>query len=108
MFKHILEISIKEWFDKINGNSYFSSRVYYDDELILVLPFQYGYGEHGIGQSFKKIMGDNLIRGAKSWQKRQNSNFIRYPNFCDDKKIKLITHKTENCLKRDVMSWGTK
>jgi len=35
----------KEWFDKINGNSYFSTQI--EDikkDIIYKLPFQYGYG----------------------------------------------------------------
>lgn len=42
-YNHILEVSAKEWFDKVNGNSY-----------------------------------------------------------CEQNKIKLISHKQENCLKREL------
>lgn len=35
------------WFDKRNGNSYFSARVYdLKMKLLFVCPFQYGYGSH--------------------------------------------------------------
>lgn len=37
----------KEWFDKINGNSYFSSQVEdIERDIIYKFPFQYGYGSH--------------------------------------------------------------
>jgi hypothetical protein len=43
--KNIAEI--KTWFDRINGNSYFSARIYdLDMNLLKVVPFQYGYGSH--------------------------------------------------------------
>ena len=43
--KYIAEI--KKWFDKKNGNSYFSARIYdLDMNLLKVVPFQYGYGSH--------------------------------------------------------------
>ena len=35
----------KGWFDKVNGNSYFSARVYVDGEEVARLPFQYGYSD---------------------------------------------------------------
>lgn len=35
-----------EWFDKVNGNTYFSARVYVDGSEVARLPFQYGYGSH--------------------------------------------------------------
>ena len=35
----------KEWRDKVNGNSYFSSVVEdLEGNIVLKLPFQYGYG----------------------------------------------------------------
>jgi hypothetical protein len=36
-------IEAREWFDKVNGNSYFAGRVELDGELVAYLPFQYGY-----------------------------------------------------------------
>lgn len=39
-----LFIEGKTWFDKVNGNSYFSCRIHIDGKLAMVLPFQYGYG----------------------------------------------------------------
>ena len=34
----------KEWHDKINGNSYFSTRIEdVEKDLMYILPFQYGY-----------------------------------------------------------------
>lgn len=40
-----LFIEGREWYDKINGNSYFSARIWVDGEVVGVLPFQYGYGD---------------------------------------------------------------
>ena len=35
----------KEWFDKVNGNTYFSAKVYLGEDLIMSIPYQYGYSE---------------------------------------------------------------
>ena len=44
-----IDIHAKEWFDKVNGNSYFAGviTVNYgkDSEMTFKMPFQYGYGE---------------------------------------------------------------
>jgi len=44
-----IDIQAKEWFDKVNGNSYFAAKITVNycmnDECTLIVPFQYGYGE---------------------------------------------------------------
>ena len=44
-----LDINAREWFDKVNGNSYFSAQIVVDYDLPTYkkyfLPFQYGYGD---------------------------------------------------------------
>ena len=39
-------IECREWFDKVNGNSYFSARVWVNGKWEITLPFQYGYEDH--------------------------------------------------------------
>lgn len=39
-------IEAREWTDTTYGNSYFSARIWVDGEIVSVLPFQYGYGDH--------------------------------------------------------------
>jgi len=36
-------VAIRSWFDKINGNSYFTGRIWGSDEMVAI-PFQYGHG----------------------------------------------------------------
>lgn len=44
-----LDVNAKEWFDRINGNSYFSAEIVVnygmEDSQTIKLPFQYGYGD---------------------------------------------------------------
>lgn len=46
----VIEMMGKRWFDKINGNTYFHAvcNILHTDKTIetLVVPFQYGYGNH--------------------------------------------------------------
>lgn len=47
-----IDIQAYEWFDKVNGNSYFAAIVTTNfglsDKKQVKLPFQYGYGDHYI------------------------------------------------------------
>ena len=44
-----IKITIRRWFDKVNGNSYWSARIVVPSvkgERWLTIPFSYGYGSH--------------------------------------------------------------
>ena len=48
----------KEWRDKVNGNSYFSSVVEdLEGNIVLKLPFQYGYGSQSEYEIEKLLSG---------------------------------------------------
>ena len=90
------EVSVKvyEWVDKVNGNSYFSARVWIEGALAETLPFHYGYGENGIETAINKAFPD----------KRASQAYWRY---CKDNNITLLYSK-ETKLKREVKKWGEK
>jgi len=91
-----IDINAKEWFDKVNGNSYFSCEIVINyrlkDQVTLKLPFQYGYGEQYEYEALKKIKEELKIKSdiASMWR------------FCDENKIVLRSNKQENCLKKDL------
>jgi len=51
-----LFIECREWFDKVNGNTYFSARIWVDGGQVAILPFQYGYGDQFIYEAQKKLL----------------------------------------------------
>lgn len=57
-----IDIQAKEWFDKVNGNSYFAGLVTVNygmsDAKEFVMPFQYGYG------SSYEYMGLSIVKEA--------------------------------------------
>lgn len=99
-YKHILEVNAREWFDKSAGNSYFSAVIILDDEIIAELPFQYGYGDHYLDMASEKLDKLGVIDNP-----RKGQNEMRLPlwSYCRDNNIKLIAHKRENCLKKELM-----
>jgi hypothetical protein len=54
-----IDVSCKEWFDKVNGNSYFSAQVTLnhgmEDEVTYKIPFQYGYGDQYRHEALDKV-----------------------------------------------------
>lgn len=94
-----LEIHGKEWFDRVNGNSYNSVQVFVNEGMknafSFSIPFQYGYGNY-----FEQSAIEHLVKiGALSskWSHRDRVN---------NGKLKITSYKTEKCLQREVRAHG--
>jgi len=61
-----IDITALEWFDKVNGNSYFAAKICVNaglkSEINTTLDFQYGYGDHYIDMAFKHLENLNIIK----------------------------------------------
>ena len=89
MIKYV--IHSKKWHDKVNGNTYHSSRVLDTKrQLQLAVEFQYGYGDHFITTAQKELIKQGWIK--------ENFNSLDYQN------IHIVVQ--DNCKKRDVINWG--
>jgi lipoprotein NlpI len=95
-----IDIQSKEWFDKVNGNSYFSANVTInyglENQQNIFLPFQYGYGTHYEYVAVHELSKLKLIK------KDDNNPFFSLWKYCQDNKIILRKSKRENCLKREL------
>ena len=91
-----VDITAKEWFDKDNGNSYFSAVVTINfgkkDSKTLALPFQYGYGEQYKDTAFQEI------KEQLGCFKKYNTYWRAYKDY----NIIDRSFKHENCLKREL------
>ena len=60
-----IDVIAKEWFDKVNGNSYFAGTITVNfglpDQKEIKLPFQYGYGNLYEQQAFYALQKERLI-----------------------------------------------
>ena len=92
-----IDVNAKEWFDKVNGNSYFSGNITINygmkTEQEFKMPFQYGYGEQYTQEAKALLHKHNLINA------RDNQALWSY---CSENNIILRTNKKENCLKREL------
>ena len=97
-----IDIEAKEWRDKINGNSYFSSDVTLnygmDSQEIIKLPFQYGYGDHYVYQSLREIQ--KLFPRSK-WYRE---NILARYQIEDRYNIIIRNSIQKNCLKKELNS----
>lgn len=93
-----IDINGLEWFDKINGNSYFAGAITINYGMKngkeIAMPFQYGYGDAYIQEA-----GNLLAKFIKIPQKELYSLW----RYCNDNKIILRTNKIENCKKRELL-----
>lgn len=92
-----IDIQAKEWFDKVNGNSYFAGQIIVDygmpSEKIFKMPFQYGYGTQYEQEAFDVLNKENITDKKRKWELAQEGIIVR-------------CHKQEKCLKKDVKEFG--
>ena len=92
-----IDINAKEWFDKVNGNSYFAGTVTVDfgtpEEQTFNMPFQYGYGSQYEWKGFYTLINAGLLpeewRSSPQWKAREAGIIIR-------------SHIQTGCRKRDL------
>ena len=91
-----IDINAKEWFDKVNGNSYFAANVTLNfgqpDQINIVLPFQYGYGDSYQYAAIKALNEQNFINVKYLQDLRENGIIVRYniQRNCKQRELKNI------------------
>jgi hypothetical protein len=93
-----IDINCKEWFDKVNGNSYFSGSVTVnygmDDAKSFDIPFQYGYGDCYEYTGFDVLEKNGIIKRDHphdTWR------------FCNENGIIKRSSIQRNCKKRELL-----
>jgi hypothetical protein len=76
-----IDIQAKEWFDKVNGNSYFAGLVTVNygmsDAREFVMPFQYGYGDSYRNRAIEVLKENNFIDSDKEYLLRDKGIVVR-------------------------------
>jgi len=101
-----IDVQAKEWFDRINGNSYFSARVTVNygmaDEKTYRLPYQYGYGDQYMAEA--AVILDESGDVPNPIQEHGGRRLLSL--ICRESGVILRYSKERNCLQRDVKRWG--
>lgn len=72
-------IEAREWYDKVNGNSYFAGRVELDGQHVAYLPFQYGYESAYRDAAFKALQDAQLIPATvRNFWELKAAGFVVY------------------------------
>ena len=87
-------ITAKEWYDRINGNSYFAAKIELENENLFI-PFTYGYEDAYLYEAIALLIKKNYLPTTV-----QNAWTLK--KYCDDKKIVLFYQIQKNCLKRQL------
>ena len=91
-----IDINAKEWFDKINGNSYFSGLVIIDygmkSEEVFLMRFQYGYGSQ-FEQEAKVIL---------TYANKIYPQYETLYSYCKRENIILRSYIIRGCKKREL------
>jgi len=97
-----IDINCLEWFDKINGNSYFAGRVIVNygmpDEKSFILPFQYGYDNQYIHESGRELNKQGYLPGF--------SEYGVLWRYCKENNIILRYNKVDKCKKSELMAFN--
>ena len=92
-----IDIQAKKWFDKTNGNSYFSAIITLNfglkNQKQFKLPFQYGYGEYYKDKALDLLKNEGLINTDRTFELREQG-------------IVLRSNIQTKCLKKDVIAHG--
>lgn len=92
-----IDIQAKEWFDKINGNSYFAGIVTTNygmkDEQTFKMPFQYGYGSFYEQEAREILFNAGLIPSKDGYALREQKIIVR-------------SNIDRKCKKADVKAYG--
>jgi len=91
-----IDVQAKQWFDKVNGNSYFAGVVTVNygmkSERVIVMPFQYGYGCQYMFDGLKLVSDLYNAGSLYITDLRDKGVVFRYDIKC-------------NCLKRELMAY---
>ena len=93
-----LSVQGKEWFDKVNGNSYFSAVIQINGEPVHKLPFQYGYGSHYLDMANQWLAENGYIDNPP----HNNGSRTSLWSYCQDHHIDFYYSMSENCKKREL------
>lgn len=97
-----IDVNAKEWFDKVNGNSYFSAIITLNfgmkDSATINISFEYGYGDYFTDRAKQVLVEQGYIKAEPL------TTLWRY---CQENNIILRTSKHENCKKRDVLNFAS-
>jgi len=96
-----IDIQAKEWFDKVNGNSYFAALVTLNfgmpGEKQIKLPFQYGYGNQYEQETLAELQEQLILPYFD-----EGNHITLLWKWCKDNNVIYRHSKQTNCKKSEL------
>lgn len=90
----------RRWFDRINGNTYFSSVGLINGNEVAEIPFEYGYGNQYVDSMFNLLFKLGYCPDRETYNNNRGTE--AFWKYCDRKGItKYVTHSDVN-RKKDL------
>lgn len=87
----------RRWFDRVNGNTYYSAQLYVDGVPVEGIPFDYGYGYLDMG--LQKLVDMGLVPPRE----RYSSGDIEVPwRWSERTGIKIVSSVSDVRCKKDL------
>lgn len=78
------------WFDKVNGNTYFSNRVWIDGKIAFHMPMEYGYENQYEYRALQELKNKGYINSTTRWELRDEQGIDFYSVATYGKKSELF------------------
>lgn len=78
------------WFDKINGNTYFSNRVWVNGKIAFVMPFEYGYELQFLHRALNELKERGYTNTTTLWELRDEQGIDVYYSNAYGKKSEMF------------------
>lgn len=94
-----IEIWGRRWFSRTYGNTYFTARIYVNDQLIHTMPEEYGYGDHYMHRAFEWLEENGFVPERP----RHANNMPTEPpwRWCQINNIEFLYHAEDIQRRRD-------
>lgn len=98
-----VDVNALEWFDKVNGNSYFAGTVTVNygmkTEKRFIMPYQYGYGSQYESEAMDVLINSGCAPDAEKYNNGGKESIWQY---CRRRGIIYRHSKQENCKLREL------
>ena len=95
-----IDVNFKEWFDKVNGNSYNAGTVTVNFGMKTQKSFscsmEYGYGDYYLQRAIETLKKEKLIN---------TDQYTPLWRFCADNKIILRNNIGRGCKKKELLNY---
>ena len=88
-----IQVEGRRWFDRVNGNTYHTVKIWVGGEQVYISPISYGYDDHYLQTAKDALHSGGLLPGIEN-----GTPLWRY---CEERGIKLIKSVTDG-LKREL------